>query len=299
MPDKKITELTEITTPSSTDVLPIVTDVPTTPTTKKITFENLIASLFKITGGTITGDTLINANSGTAFKVERTGVRNNVIVVDTRSGTGSGGGDAGLGVGTTPAYLLHVYYAGTQVSGWNPVVFDASASTLTVQAVFGVRTSATTPTAGHHKAFMCWYGSDSYAFASFEFNAGGASKPGFSLGPGGVTSRDVGLVREGVNIGRICDGSTGYGSLLVSGLTIGSTTTVTANALTLNNANVILSTSTGTKIGTATNQKLGFFNATPVVQQTGCAVPTDLDSCIAAITALRTALNNLGLTTVV
>ena len=32
--------------------------------------------------------------------------------------------------------------------------------------------------------------------------------------------------------------------------------------------NIVLATSTGTKIGTATNQKLGFFNATPVVQQT-------------------------------
>lgn len=43
----------------------------------------------------------------------------------------------------------------------------------------------------------------------------------------------------------------------------------------------------------------GFFSATPVAQQTGCAVPTYLNTCIAAITALRTALNNLGLTTVV
>ena len=43
----------------------------------------------------------------------------------------------------------------------------------------------------------------------------------------------------------------------------------------------------------------GFMNTTPVVKQTGCAVPTDLDSCIVAITALRTALNNYGLTTVV
>lgn len=31
--------------------------------------------------------------------------------------------------------------------------------------------------------------------------------------------------------------------------------------------NIILNTSTGTKIGTATTQKIGFFNATPVVQQ--------------------------------
>jgi len=45
--------------------------------------------------------------------------------------------------------------------------------------------------------------------------------------------------------------------------------------------------------------KLGIFAATPVVQQTGCAVPTDLATALAAITALRTALNNYGLTTVV
>jgi hypothetical protein len=31
----------------------------------------------------------------------------------------------------------------------------------------------------------------------------------------------------------------------------------------------IIGTSTGTKIGTATSQKIGFFNATPVVQQSG------------------------------
>ena len=44
---------------------------------------------------------------------------------------------------------------------------------------------------------------------------------------------------------------------------------------------------------------IGFFTATPVGQQTGCAVPTDLASSITAITALRVAVNALGLTTVV
>ena len=40
-------------------------------------------------------------------------------------------------------------------------------------------------------------------------------------------------------------------------------------AFTLSNAvNVVVGTSTGTKIGTATSQKLGFWNTTPVVQQT-------------------------------
>jgi len=76
------------------------------------------------------------------------------------------------------------------------------------------------------------------------------------------------------------------------GLVLGGNMTVSAY-------NLITDTTTGTKIGTATNQKLGFFNATPVVQQTGYAVPTDLTTCISALTALRTALNNLGLQTVV
>lgn len=60
-------------------------------------------------------------------------------------------------------------------------------------------------------------------------------------------------------------------------------TTFTGNP-TLNDAvNIPVGTSTGTKIGTSASQKLGFFNATPVVQQT-------------AVTA-AVALQNLGLGT--
>tara|TARA_R100001082_G_scaffold1971_2_gene1812 strand:- start:367 stop:1611 length:1245 start_codon:yes stop_codon:yes gene_type:complete len=47
---------------------------------------------------------------------------------------------------------------------------------------------------------------------------------------------------------------------------------VDANAITLGDAvNFVFNTSTGTKIGTATSQKLAFFNATPVVQQSAIA----------------------------
>lgn len=35
-----------------------------------------------------------------------------------------------------------------------------------------------------------------------------------------------------------------------------------------NGKNIVLNTITGSKIGTATNQKLGFYNTTPVIQQT-------------------------------
>lgn len=50
----------------------------------------------------------------------------------------------------------------------------------------------------------------------------------------------------------------------------------------LDGTNIVLGTTTGTKIGTATNQKLAFFNSTPIVQP-------------GSTTDLRVALINLGL----
>ena len=61
---------------------------------------------------------------------------------------------------------------------------------------------------------------------------------------------------------------------------------VSVNALTLRDAtNIVLDTTTGTKIGTATTQKLGFFNAAPIVQP----------SATTSIQGIATALSNLGL----
>ena len=76
--------------------------------------------------------------------------------------------------------------------------------------------------------------------------------------------------------------------------------------------NIAVNTTTGTKIGTATSQKLGFFNATPVVQPAAAAQAAapaggtgaaeggwdtagHRDSAIATINAIRTALVNLGI----
>jgi len=63
-------------------------------------------------------------------------------------------------------------------------------------------------------------------------------------------------------------------------------------------ANINLSTTTGTKIGTATNQLLGFFNATPVAQQTGGALTAAATYGSNEQTMLNraySALRNLGL----
>ena len=57
-------------------------------------------------------------------------------------------------------------------------------------------------------------------------------------------------------------------------------------------ANIAAGTSTGTKVGTATTQKLGFWNATPVVQPSGAAQGT-VTKTIAAMssTITNTAIN--------
>ena len=60
-------------------------------------------------------------------------------------------------------------------------------------------------------------------------------------------------------------------------------------------ANFILATTTGTKIGTATSQKLGFFNATPVVQPTAVADATTAVDVITRFNELLTRMRNLGL----
>lgn len=61
--------------------------------------------------------------------------------------------------------------------------------------------------------------------------------------------------------------------------------------------NIVLNATTGTKIGTATTQKLGFYNKAPIIQPTAIASPTaDVASLKTAVDALRAALTSLGLT---
>jgi hypothetical protein len=72
-------------------------------------------------------------------------------------------------------------------------------------------------------------------------------------------------------------------------------------ALTLNGnldastRNIVTDTTTGTKIGTATSQKIGFFNATPVVQPTAVADATDAATVITQLNALLSRMRDLGL----
>ncbi len=60
-------------------------------------------------------------------------------------------------------------------------------------------------------------------------------------------------------------------------------------------ANIVAQSTTGTKIGTATTQKIGFYNATPVVQPTAVADATDAATVITQLNALLAHMRTLGL----
>ena len=57
---------------------------------------------------------------------------------------------------------------------------------------------------------------------------------------------------------------------ITGGSVAGVTTLTMADA-----GNIVVNTTTGTKIGTATSQKIGFFNATPVTQRTNIGAIQD------------------------
>ena len=52
--------------------------------------------------------------------------------------------------------------------------------------------------------------------------------------------------------------------------------------------NIVLNTTTGTKLGTGTTQKLGFWNSTPVIQQTLTGVKAGGTALANLITLLQT-----------
>ena len=88
------------------------------------------------------------------------------------------------------------------------------------------------------------------------------------------------------------------GSTFLYGIvTMNAGATIQGGNLTVqDNRHVVLGTTTGSKIGTAANQKLGFFNAVPVARPSGTpAAATDAASAITLVNDLRAKLLALGL----
>lgn len=126
---------------------------------------------------------------------------------------------------------------------------------------------------------------------------------GGSIGIGSGIGLEVESSTDGtfINIGAVACQTTAVGSgsqsskmllqvrqagALVTPFTIDNATITYADPMSL-----VAGSTTGLKIGTATSQKLGFFNSTPVVKPTA----TGSRSANAALASLLTALANLGL----
>lgn len=110
---------------------------------------------------------------------------------------------------------------------------------------------------------------------------------------GGRTYRSK-VVFEPTGVVKAVNFSAAGNTVYHAGNLPGTAITWTANQ-TLSNVDLVLATGAGTKIGTATNQKLGFFNATPVVQPTAVADATDAASVITQLNALLSRMRTLGL----
>jgi hypothetical protein len=170
--------------------------------------------------------------------------------------------------------------------------------------IYNTFTSAT----NHERGFLKW-SSNVFQIGTEKGSAGGAARDlvfqtdgvsrltitatGGMVTPafvqiGGATSAHVALKRNSNTLQIRTADDFGFGGLLCGALTLNGN-------LDASTRNIVTDTTTGTKIGTATTQKIGFFNATPVVQQASVADATDAASTQDRLNDLLARLRTLGL----
>ena len=123
-----------------------------------------------------------------------------------------------VGIGTaTPGSTLSVNgsatITNTLAADASSLIIDASGSGQNSSTAFGVKV----PSTGAQKAFSLFKGTDTFAWASFEYNIGGTGLAGLSFGPGGGVTRDTTVYRSGAGQLRtsgnlIVDGNVGIGT---------------------------------------------------------------------------------------
>jgi hypothetical protein len=185
----------------------------------------------------------------------------------------------------------NVFQIGTEAAGTGSnrnLEIRVGASTYTFSTVNSIITNGSY-IAGS-TGFYYWFnrgrmGASANGVFSFEVNAGGDFG---RLCFGGTTSSFPALKRSSTELQvRLADDSAFAG--------------FSCGALTLNGnldastRDIVTDTTTGTKIGTGTTQKIGFFNATPVVQQAAVADATDAASTQDRLNDLLARLRTLGL----
>lgn len=208
------------------------------------------------------------------------------LLIEPSSATSTGWSTSGTGLGVNAASgftgnLLDAQLNGTTAAS---IRYDgriqvgtasAGLQSIVTAAGFHVNTSTNILFSGENTLASSNLGG---AFAGLYSNDGAAMASGDRLGGfffGGSSSstslRNAAIV-QGFADENWSDGSA-YGSRIEIGVTPnGSTTRATyftfrSTGVTLaDGVNIVAGTSTGTKIGTATTQKIGFFDKTPIIQ---------------------------------
>ena len=158
MANKKITELTELTTPAGADIVAIVDDVAGTPTTKKVTVTNLMGqasasnlSSYDFNGNAISNfDASINDQTGTTYTLVA-GDNGKVVVLDNASAV-TVTVPSGLGAGFNCSFVQ---------KGAGQVSFDNNSGATTINN----RQSHTKINAQYGVASIVAYAADTFVLA--------------------------------------------------------------------------------------------------------------------------------------
>jgi len=236
MADRKISDLTALTTPASGDYLPIVdiSEASAANKNKRITIEELLRGAPDGTAGApgiafeSDPNTGIYSPGADAFGVVTAGTERLRITSDGKVGLGS----------SDPGSLGGILAVQKNQTADTAIVVDNSGTS-------GASTSS-----------------------SFIVADGGATRGWFRRYRDGTGNTALGFTDAFLFEGNI-GGTKATRMVIDSSGRVGVGTASPSSLLHLADAgDITVGTTTGTKIGTATSQKIGFFDATPVVQPT-------------------------------
>lgn len=227
---------------------------------------------------------LIGYNSGANIT---TGYSN--VCIGTSTGTNISTGYQNTFVGFTAGTANTTGYFNTFVGdragitnsvGFNNSYFGTLAGTSATgsnNSFFGYYTGALTTTGASNSAFGSGAGGTNTTGSNNAFfgsSAGAYLANGATSNQTGANSVFIGINTKALSAGNTNQTVIGYNATGngTNTVTIGDTTVtdnyIRGNFNVTDARNIILGTTTGTKLGTATTQKLSFWNATPIVQPT-------------------------------
>jgi hypothetical protein len=136
MANKKITELTELTTPAGADILAIVDDTVGTATTKKVTVTNLMGQAPVQSVNSATGTVVLDADDiSDASTTNKFVTAADITNLGNLSGTNTGDQDLSSYLQSVSAGdLTDANFDGLEISGFDASINDQTGTTYTVQS---------------------------------------------------------------------------------------------------------------------------------------------------------------------